>query len=820
MALIAYMAFSAASYAQGGCNDFRYYYADIANNGVTDIYQVTLTPAGDANLTFLVQSPEEVHIALNESSKTLYLIRKSDGAISTIDPLAPGPIAMSPFDAITPSIPGVVTATFDQSNNLIIGSETLDELYIVNPTPPTPPPYNATLYDSYSPIDGGDIAFDTNGDLYLASGMDLYMNVVALPPDIFIGALSATHLSTGLTRTQSGDFISSYHGSNQLLLHNSSAVPLPPTSYNLMLNGAAFTSNYGDMASGCVQAPPVVGQCQPFHTYYIQHGPGVAGSDLYEVTFSPGIANLNLVFNVPFEAHIGFDAAINTVYLVDKAGTSITHFPSGVTVPITPPLNGITAVVFDDLSQMLIVGDMYSDQLHSLSPAFGTHAPFGSANVSGGDLAIQGGTMYLASRSGKSFYEFTGSIPNFKGTMATPKVNGLAQANTGNTFITSNYGSNDFIEIDEFGASTGNLFAATLAGSPFTLLNGDMAAGCLGPGGGPGCGDFRYYYIADNTPGVPQGRVFTGQIAGNDFVLTPLFDSGISGHMAVSEISGNIYVVSSNGSSINTYDQNGVFQFSAPLAGLNSTTALVWHKANDTLYVGNASTDEVFAVDPTNGNLTLFANNLPVRGGDLISTENGKLILVKREPSPQPSKVYDITTGLPNYLFDVANSINGAALTDLGNYIMSEGDNSLNFHIYTTLGALGPVLNSVDNLGNPFPLFDGDMASACFDNVPPPPPGPKHPEVSESTKSQLSTYPNPSSGTNEVSFVAATSGKTILEVIDMSGRSLATLFSADANEGELYRIRFNGNQLPDGMYIYKLTTRKDVVITKFMIARQ
>src|SRR5690606_18174870 len=118
-----------------------------------------------------------------------------------------------------------------------IGSETLDKLYLISPIPPSPPapPYNAIQYDSYSPIDGGDISFDTLGNLYLASGMDLYKNAIFSTPDVLIGALSTTYLSTGLAKTSSGDFISSYNGASQLFLHNSSATPLG--SYNLMLNG-------------------------------------------------------------------------------------------------------------------------------------------------------------------------------------------------------------------------------------------------------------------------------------------------------------------------------------------------------------------------------------------------------------------------------------------------------------------------------------------------------------------------------------------------------------------------------------------------------
>lgn len=825
--LFTFLVFSTAVYAQGGCNDFRYYYADIANSGATDIYEVTLTGAGDADLVLIAQSAEEVHIALSEATKLLYLVRKSDGAISIIDPLQPPPpplFALGPWNLITPSISGVVTATFDSNDELLIGSESLDEIYHVDAA------FNATLYDGSSPISGGDIALDTNGDLYLVSGHDLYKNEVFPTPDVFIAQLNNAQLSTGLAQMLNGNFISSYLGSNQLLVHNSGGTAQP--SYNLMLNGLPFTSNYGDLTSGCVQPPPVIGSCLPFSTFYIQHGPGVLGSDLYSVNFNPPNADLTWIGNVPFEAHIGFDPIANIVYMVDKAGTSIAHFSVGLstvvaTVPIVPQLNGITAVVFDEVSQLLIVGDMDSDQMYALNPVLGSHIPYGNANVSGGDLAIKNGTMYLASRSGNSFYEFPGTPPVMppglppvlKGNMATNNVNGLAQANNATGFLTSNYGSSAFIEIDEFGALTGVFYPAMLGGAPFTFLNGDMAAGCGTPGQSQGCSDFRYYYIADNSPGIPQGSVYSGQIVGNDFVLTPFFLSGNIGHIAVSETSGNIYVIHDNGSNIKTFDQNGVLLQTTPLAGLSSATALVWHKANGTLYVGNSPTDQVYEVDPTTGNLTLFASNIPVNGGDLISTDNGELILVKREPSPQSSKVYDITSGVAVYLYDVSNSINGAALTLNGGYIMAEGDNSLSFHTYNAFGVPGVVLNSVDNIGNPFPLFDGDMASGCFDNVVPPIIGPKINEINVPSQSQLTSYPNPTTGNSEIRFITSVSGRALVEVMDMGGRKVAELFNANTSKDELNIIRYNGSKLPEGMYLYKLTTTNDVTISKLIIAR-
>jgi hypothetical protein len=93
------------------------------------------------------------------------------------------------------------------------------------------------------------------------------------------------------------------------------------------------------------------------------------------------------------------------------------------------------------------------------------------------------------------------------------------------------------------------------------------------------------------------------------------------------------------------------------------------------------------------------------------------------------------------------------------------------------------------------------------------------PELGFVTKSTLSTNPNPSNGLSTVQFNTSTSGRTLLELFDMSGRSITTLFNQDAEAGQNYQFNFDGIYLPNGIYIYRLTTENEVVIQKMMIAK-
>ena len=83
----------------------------------------------------------------------------------------------------------------------------------------------------------------------------------------------------------------------------------------------------------------------------------------------------------------------------------------------------------------------------------------------------------------------------------------------------------------------------------------------------------------------------------------------------------------------------------------------------------------------------------------------------------------------------------------------------------------------------------------------------------------LTSYPNPTTGVSQVVFSTATTGRTIVEVYDMNGRSVATLFNEVAQADREYRLDFNGAALPNGIYVYRMTTDNETIIDKFMIAK-
>lgn len=83
----------------------------------------------------------------------------------------------------------------------------------------------------------------------------------------------------------------------------------------------------------------------------------------------------------------------------------------------------------------------------------------------------------------------------------------------------------------------------------------------------------------------------------------------------------------------------------------------------------------------------------------------------------------------------------------------------------------------------------------------------------------LQSQPNPTAGPSVVSFTTSESTRATLEVYDLSGRMIERIFNQVTNPGQEYMQSFDGSNLPNGIYLYRLTTRREVVIDKFMIAR-
>ncbi|MCB0313295.1 MAG: T9SS type A sorting domain-containing protein, partial [Calditrichaeota bacterium] len=62
-------------------------------------------------------------------------------------------------------------------------------------------------------------------------------------------------------------------------------------------------------------------------------------------------------------------------------------------------------------------------------------------------------------------------------------------------------------------------------------------------------------------------------------------------------------------------------------------------------------------------------------------------------------------------------------------------------------------------------------------------------------------YPNPFNPSTEIRFTVAKTYRTTLEVYNLMGQKVMTLFDEVAQAGHEYHVRFTGSNLASGVYI-------------------
>jgi hypothetical protein len=96
-----------------------------------------------------------------------------------------------------------------------------------------------------------------------------------------------------------------------------------------------------------------------------------------------------------------------------------------------------------------------------------------------------------------------------------------------------------------------------------------------------------------------------------------------------------------------------------------------------------------------------------------------------------------------------------------------------------------------------------DVVQTMFNGLLQVPTPPTPPEVIPAAFSLSQSYPNPFNLTARIQFTIANSEFTILNVYDMLGREVSVLVNEERDAG-FYEVRFDGLNLPSGVYFYRL----------------
>ncbi len=720
------------------CDNWVMYIND-NEGGESDIYAIDIS-SGDAVLAYITTVEFHAHMAYNSDEHQLYVVNNTTGDYVIVDP-ASG-VTTGPF-VLSDEIPSITTAVFAPNGKLLVGSATEDIIYSIDVSD-----NSVSVFDGYAPVSGGDIAFDSEGMLYLAtrSGNGLYE---VYPDDVwddqYIGSVPS--LVTGMALTESEQLLTSHNGNADLHLYNLDG-SAAGTTYPLMLDEEPFMHHNGDLASGCQEPDDLsVGDCEIFSTFYADiNRPGFSGTDLYGVGFTDGgNAIMTFLTNVPFDTHIAYNAQEDVIYLVNQNGSFIRGYDPSLgifigDIPIIGGYSGSVAVVYNPEDGLLYVG-ADSDDVYSIDPGTGVATYLFDAPVSGGDFALQDGKLYLATRAGAKLYEIVGGVPVEVGSIPA-LVNGMAQANNSTDLIIANKNAGVFTKILAVDGSTIGTYIPMIDGDAVTLYDGDMAAGC-----------------------------------GDDEPL-------IIGECYATEIMEYVEGTNSGGGAISA-DRT------------DSSQALDEPERTDEL---------VFVSLGYGGSLTVgFGGIVPNGPGDDIEVVETSYNNPGCESYPEYADVYVSLDGVDWHM--AGNVCKGDPFVDISD--AGDFDHIMYVMVVNTDG----TTTSSDGFD-----VDGIVALHNCEEDGGEEGGDELVIVTESINT-LTSFPNPTAGHSQVVFATSATERTLVEVYDMNGRNVETLFNQVAQQGQEYRIDFDGTDLPNGVYVYRMTTNNETIIDKFMIAR-
>ncbi len=301
------------------CDNFVYFLSDhSAADGISDIYKVTLN-GGNADLEYIATSDIEVHIAYNPIDNLIYAVSKHTNSYRVLDPYAAVPV-FGPTVDLGADYGELTAAVFNADGKLLIGSQNNNAIYSVNVATNV-----VSTYDTYAPVAGGDLAFASDGMLYLATrtGNGLYEVWPAdVMPDQFIG--SVPNNVTGMAITDTDQLLISSRDNTNLVVRNTAGSDAG--SYEVMLNGESYTLRDGDMASGCDTHENVEEGCD-YSLYFADNGDNnPTSTDIYGVTLNDDNTTTNtLLTTIDFRCQAIAVSPEGLLYLVsrDNAGTYI-----------------------------------------------------------------------------------------------------------------------------------------------------------------------------------------------------------------------------------------------------------------------------------------------------------------------------------------------------------------------------------------------------------------------------------------------------------------------------------------------------------------
>ncbi|MGF1507630.1 MAG: hypothetical protein ACFB51_21260 [Anaerolineae bacterium] len=240
--------------------DNIYYTNHFKNDGISDLFLVELDEdGGAANLTHLLTTQyEHQHIATSNDGEKVWIIDEIGLNYGYYDVLTETYTEVGQLTADI-EIGQVTQAAFDLEGTLWIGSKTTNRLFTVDLGTGVATNIGQVVNGETGgtiDIEGADIAFDAEGTFYLATsayGGHLYtVDTSGLTPTATLVNDPGKLTGMAILDEGSGDILYSRTDDVIWRLDRSGNIL---AEYDMMLDGEAYESEWGDMSSGCLEEP-------------------------------------------------------------------------------------------------------------------------------------------------------------------------------------------------------------------------------------------------------------------------------------------------------------------------------------------------------------------------------------------------------------------------------------------------------------------------------------------------------------------------------------------------------------------------------------
>ncbi len=683
------MAITTGLSAQEACSDFRYYLADSPQGtSSSDIYGVEISD-GNANLTFLASVDYQAHLGFNEETLELYIVNRNNGAFQTYDL---GTSTLSAPTTLSSSLPNVAQAVVSPEGELIIGSETTNDVYVVDVLTGDVSPFPG---ESLTNINGGDFVYGADGTLYYASrnGGGTLVNVLT---NAVVGNMPTN--VTGAALTPDGNLLTSSRNFDDLRVYGPTGSATASAIYPTLLDGEPITVKPTDLASGCTDEELIEEGCYGAEMLYYNKGTGNVALNRQNPLQALGEPQRNSTQGAMNFVSLGF------------GGTLIIGFEeSAIAGPGVDDLeivettwNNKTCTSYEERA------DLYVSQTQ-LMP--------------GDDVLAVTDWVYVGQSctNGASFdvYDATGGWEYF--TMV--KIVDASPV----------FGNRDGYDVDGIEALLGCAPRPEFVPEP---------------------GDCSAQEVLEYNPegDLPENRTDETKVIGAP-------DRGDNLNFATLGFGGSIIIGFDGAAMTGDGDDLEVVETSFG----NPSCASYEERAD--IYVSQQLVNDASEID----------HSLFVLVGQ--SCTNGAFVDLANTPATAGWTYFRLVK-----LVDVTPE--SAQLSNRDGFDVD-----------------GFV--ALQNDCREVPTVDLEAVQG----------------QNTATRISMDAFPNPTAGPVVIEFTTGIEQRVTVEVIDLNGRTIETLFNQSANADQNYRIDFSTSNLPNGIYLTKMTTDSEVMVKKVMVTR-